>query len=79
VSPAGPAVVVFTHHAEQRALERGISLTEVADAVLAGHDRRARNPGDADWLLRGRGMAIAYDWPDGDDSATAVVISLWRE
>lgn len=78
MSPAAPAVVVFTHHAEQRASERGLSLTEVADAVLTGHDRRVRNPGDADWLLREHGMTIAYDWPDGDDSTTAVVISLWR-
>ena len=79
MSPAGPVVVVFTHHAEQRAQERLISLTEVADAVLSGHDHRRRNPGKADWLLREDGIAIVYDWPDGDDESTAVVVSLWRE
>jgi hypothetical protein len=79
VSAAGPSVVVFTLHAEQRALERRISLTEAADAVLGGHHRRVRNPGEADWLLRYRGMAIAYNWPDGEDTATGLVISLWRE
>jgi hypothetical protein len=79
VSPAGPAIVVFTQHAERRASERGLSVTEVADAVLTGHDRRVRDPGAANWLLRDRGMAIVYNWPDGDDATTAVVISLWRE
>jgi len=47
--------------------------------VLASHHRRRRNPGDADWLVRERGMAIAYNWPDGDDATTALVITLWRE
>ena len=71
--------MVFTDHAEKRALERAIALTDAADLVLANHARRAHNPGDADWLLRVRGVSIAYNWPDGDDAATAVVVSLWRE
>ena len=79
MTAAAPAVVVFTRHAEQRAAERDIPLRDVADVLLAGHARRRRNPGDADWLLRERGITIAYDWPDRDDAMTAVVISVWRE
>lgn len=79
MSFVGPAVVVFTHHAEQRALERGLSLTDLADAVLASHHQRRRNAGHADWLVRARGIAIAYNWPDGADATTALVITLWRQ
>jgi len=32
-----------------------------------------------DWLLRARGLAIAYNWPDDNNTAAAPVISVWRE
>jgi hypothetical protein len=74
-----PAVVAFTRHAERRALERGLAPGELAELVLLHHDRRLRNPGKADWVIHARGAAIVYDWPDGNDSTTALVISVWRE
>ena len=74
-----PAVVAFTRHAERRALERGLALGELGELLLAHHHRRLRNPGDADWIVRAAGVAIIYDWPDGKDTAAALVISAWRE
>ena len=71
--------MAFTLHAERRAIERRLALHELAELVLAHHDRRRRNPGRADWLIRAGGVAIAYDWPDGTDATTALVITLWRE
>ena len=74
-----PAIVAFTRHAERRAVERGLVMDELADLVLTHHDRRLRNPGEADWVIHAGSVAIVYDWPDGTDSTTALVISVWRE
>lgn len=52
-----------------------ISRTDVEQAVLAGHERRSRNTGAVDWLLRSRRLAIAYNYP-GDDDLTASVVTL---
>lgn len=79
MTATSPVIVVFTRHAERRALERRLDLYDVGELLLSHHDQRRRNPADADWLVRTRGVAIAYDWPDGDDETTAVVISAWRE
>jgi hypothetical protein len=74
-----PALVAFTRHVERRALERGLALGELAELVLTHHDRRLRNSGEADWVIHAGGTGIVYDWPDGSDSTTALVISVWRE
>ncbi len=74
-----PAIVAFTLHAERRAVERRLALHELAELVLEHHDQRRRNSGQADWLIRANNVAIAYDWPDGSDATTALVISAWRE
>jgi hypothetical protein len=79
MTPASPALVAFTRHAERRALERRLDLHDVCELLLSHHDQRRRNPGEADWLVRARGVAIAYNWPDGDHETTALVISVWRE
>jgi len=79
VTAPSPAIVAFTLHAERRAAERRLALHELAELVLEHHDRRRRNPGRADWVIRAGGVAIAYDWPDGTDATTALVITLWRE
>lgn len=76
---ASPAIVRFTLHAERRVLERRLDVHAIADLLLGHHGQRRRNPGDADWLVRAGGVAIAYNWPDGEDDATALVISAWRE
>jgi hypothetical protein len=77
--PAGPVIVIFTAHGQRRAFERGLSVKDVAEIVLAQHHRRQRNPGEADWLVRDRGIAISYNWPDAGDATTALVVSCWRE
>lgn len=74
-----PAIVAFTRHAERRARERGLALDVLAELVLTHHERRLRNPGEADWIIHAAGVAVVYDWPDGDDATTALVISTWRE
>lgn len=79
MSPTAPVIVTFTRHAERRALERGLDLRDVGELLLEHHDQRRRNPGPADWLIRARGIAVAYNWPDAGDQATALVISAWRE
>jgi hypothetical protein len=62
-----------------RAARLDQDLRQMADLVMDEHERRRRNPGAADWLLHGSGIAIAYNWPDGDDTATALVVTVWRE
>ncbi len=74
-----PSRVAFSEHAIEQLARRGLSAEQVADAVLNSHDRRRRNPRSADWLLRARGVVAAYNWPDGDDVATAYVVSVWPE
>jgi len=52
-----PAIVAFPWHAERRALERRLVLADLAELVLEHHDRRLRNPGEADWVIRAGGVA----------------------
>ena len=79
MSAPSPVIVAFTRHAERRAGERGLALAELAELLLAQHDRRLRNAGGADWIVHAAGVAIVYDWPDGEDATAALVISAWRE
>ena len=74
-----PHRVVFTDHAVDRAERYGITYSEASDVVLDGHARRLRNPGAAEWQVRGRGLVVVYDWPDAGDDATARVVSLWLQ
>jgi len=56
-----------------------VARTDVEDAILNGHGRRARNTGAADWLLQSGRLAIAYSHPlDDEDELTAIVVTLWR-
>lgn len=73
----GPSRVVFTVHAEQKARRLGITASDLAEAVLANHIRRRRNPGAADWLVVTGGRVVVYNWPDGDDATRALVVSFW--
>lgn len=70
---------MFTDHAAERAARYAIALADVADAILDRHDRRRRNAGAGDWLLRSGSLVIVYAWPDRDDPSTARIITLWTE
>jgi hypothetical protein len=74
-----PSRIAFTRHAELRADERGVSLQAAADVVIEEHPERRRNPGTADWIVRGKGIGVAYDWPAAGDTTLALVVTLWRE
>jgi hypothetical protein len=76
---SGPSLVRFGRHARDRCHYYGRSPQEVADLILAEHDRRRRNPREADWLVSGRGLVVAYNWPDGEDSLTVRVVTLWPQ
>lgn len=79
MTSASPVIVVLSRHAERRAAERRVDVRLVCELLLTNHAQRRRNPRHADWLLRADGVAIAYNWPDGGDAATALVVSVWRE
>lgn len=52
----------------------GIAWADIEGSALEGHERRGRNAGGADWLLRVGRLAIAYNHPvDGDDPTARVV------
>lgn len=72
-----PSLVRFRRHARDRCRKYGRSPEEVADLVLAEHSRRESNPREADWLVAGRGLVVAYNWPDDGDPTTARVVTLW--
>lgn len=74
-----PVRVVFAAHALERIQQRSIGELQVADVVLAQHLRRRRNPGSAEWIVRGSGLVVVYNWPDVEDETTAYVISAWHE
>jgi hypothetical protein len=74
-----PSRITFTRHAELRADERNVSVRAAADLVLDEHARRRRNPGRADWIVKGAGLGVAYDWPLAGDATVALVVSVWRE
>ena len=75
---SGPYLIALTVHAQERALSLGRTASDIADAVRLAHDRRRRNPGEADWLTTARGLEIAYNWPADDDPTTAVVVTVWH-
>lgn len=73
----GPAAVVWTDHALGKAHLLGIATSDVEDILLRHHHRRTRNSRAADWMLRSGRLAIAYNYPAGDDH-TALLVTLWR-
>jgi hypothetical protein len=54
-----PSRVRLAAHAQQRCHDYTRSEREVADLVLASHERRRRKPREADWLVPGRGLLMA--------------------
>jgi hypothetical protein len=73
---SAPYLIALTAHA-QDALSLGRTAQDVADALRLAHDRRRRNPGEADWLATARGLEIEYNWPADGDSTTALVVTVW--
>jgi len=69
----------MSRHADERVSERGLSTAELANLVLTRHRWRRRNVGSADWIVRGHGMAAAYNWPDRGDRLTARIVTGWQE
>ena len=74
----GPSRVRWTDHALARASWLGVARTTVEDAVLERHAKRTVNRGAARWRVSSGRLVVAYDYPDGDDRATARVVTLWR-
>ena len=56
----------------------GYTRMRVKDILLERHPQRRRNPGQAGWRVSDDKLAIVYEHPDGDDAATARIVSLWR-
>jgi hypothetical protein len=73
-----PARFRWTDHALAKAQVLGISHTDVETAVLEGHGQRRRNAGEAEWRVTSGGLVVLYDHPDGDDPATARIVTIWR-
>jgi len=48
-----PHLVRWTDHALVKADMLGVARSDIEDAVMDGHDQRARNPGAAQWRVRG--------------------------
>lgn len=73
---------VWTDHAELRLGERGLTRSEVEEAVREAHPVREVNQGDADWRVYGarsdgRRFAVVYDNPVRADPGAARVVSAW--
>ena len=75
----GPSRIAFSDHAAERARRYRIPVRDVADAILERHEQRRRNAGSGDWVIRGSGLVVVYNWPDDSDATTARVITVWRE
>ena len=48
----------------------GYARSNVEELILAGHDRRGRNTGAADWLVRSGRLMVAYNSPATDKLTT---------
>ena len=72
-----PSHVTWSEHALVKARLLGYARSDVEALILAGHDRRGRNTGAADWLARSGRLMVAYNFP-ATDELTAHVVTLWR-
>jgi hypothetical protein len=73
-----PNFVEWSRHARVKAQLEAWTPTDVERVVIEGHERRERNPGDADWLLRAGRLVVAYNWPSGGDELRVRIVSVWR-
>ncbi len=71
-----PSHVTWSEHALVKAHLLGYARRDVG-AHPRRHDRRGRNTGAADWLVKSGRVMVAYKFP-GADELTAQVVTLWR-
>lgn len=63
--------IVRAEHARAKAERERFALADIEDAVLGHHERRERNPREADWVLRVGRLVVINDWPTGGDALRA--------
>jgi hypothetical protein len=73
-----PRIVRWSGHAIVKAELLGFARADVEAAVLDGHRSRRSNTGASDWLVEAGRLAVAYNYPDGDDEVAALIVTLWR-
>jgi len=74
---------IWTLHAEDRAVERGLSHLDVEEVVSDGHRARQTNKGLGDWRVYGtrsdgQSFAVVYDQPVLGDDELARIVTIWR-
>lgn len=74
---------IWTEHAILRLAKRRLERSDVEEAILASHDEREANEGEADWLIQamtplGVRIEAIYDHPIGNDDSAVRVVSAWR-
>lgn len=77
-SVIAPINFEWTLHARVKAGREAVVPTDVERAITEHHSERRRNPGDADWLLTGGRLVVAYNWPFAGNPLEALIVTLWR-
>ncbi len=70
--------VLWSDHAQAKAVILRAARRDIEEAVIEHHDRRQSNPGPAAWRLTVGPWVILYDHPDRGDPSVARVVTLWR-
>jgi hypothetical protein len=76
-----PLVVVsvrWTNHALDKAAIFNVPRLDAETIVVEHHHARRRNERGADWRVANDWLVIAYNHPDLVDSASALIVTLWR-
>ena len=66
MAAASPAIVAFTRHAEQRALERRLDLSDIGELLLSRHHQWRRN----------HGQAVTRSWSPPRRTAVALALGV---
>jgi uncharacterized protein YjiS (DUF1127 family) len=70
---------IWTFHAEDRLLERGLTRAQVERAVRELHPLRETNAGDAQWQIDAGRFVVVYDHPAGRDIDAVRIVSAWSK
>jgi hypothetical protein len=68
---------VWTTHADERLLQRGLTRERVEGAIQALHPIREANDGEASWRVDAGTFIVVYEHPHADDGGAARIISAW--